>query len=344
MQRKIAKTFACAFAFSSLLTLQMTYAQADNTASEFTADQIMSQDSDTYTEEISSLATKAKSILDAGLNEFSEETLPHQAKDLRKQIVRLRDILDIFSHNFSHELSLWDDLRDGLDDGYTVVGDFKDLFDTMPRAAETLASGNMPEYEDKNKLNERRNKVLKWKESYFTENGLSDKLKLLLSQIRPLAGDNVVYSKKYSDFFWGGVTTMPMAGNTPAQNARLLVNSQSSLAIGEHSSVLDIKNPSSHKNELIFHDHRKRLRTITKVCNVANAISENTCNTEAVKEIEDLVVELGEIEDLIITGRHLDEDGKKSKAEKAYEDSRKKFKKLKKKFEGKNMLEPLSFL
>lgn len=332
--------FALSF---SLLALQKAACSPIEPSSAHTLS-IAPQQTHQYTKSISELAAKAKSVVDTGVQEFNSESLPHQAKDLRKQIVRLRDILDVFSHNFAHELELWDDIRDGLDEGYTLVGDFKDLFDTNPDAVESLGAGKEPKYKDERKLKERRKKVLKWKSVYFAEGGLSEKIWSAFLNIRPLNSSNVAPSKKYSDFFWGGVAALPVALNTPAQNARILVDAQADWALEEHPTVLAIKDPTTHDSEILFHDHRKRLRTIAKVCNVANALTENSCNPDAVKDIEALVVELGEIEDLIITGRHLEEDDKKTKAKEAYENAQKKFKKLKKKFEDRNMLEPLDSL
>ncbi|MEY3902924.1 MAG: hypothetical protein RL189_2230 [Pseudomonadota bacterium] len=297
-----------------------------------------------YTSSISKLAIKAKSVVDAGLREFNDATLPHQAKDLRKQIVRLRDILDVFPHNFSRELKLWDDVRDGLDDGYTVVGDYKDLFDTNTDAVKALEEGGQPEYADAKKIASRRKKVLAWKEIYFADGGLAEKIVLLFDDIRELDSENIQPSKKYSDFFWGGVAALPSPRLSPAQNARVLIDAQAEVAAAEHPDVLAIKNPSTEHNELVFHDHRKRLRTIAKVCNVANSLSAETCHADAVKSVEALVVELGEIEDLIITGRHLDEDGKEKKADEAYKKAEKKFSKMKKDYEGRDMLEALSRL
>lgn len=294
-----------------------------------------------YTAAIKELAKKAKSVVDAGLSEFHESTLPHEAKELRKQIVRLRDLLDVFPHNFAHELELWDDVRDGLDEGYTVIGDYKDLFDSNPEARRDLDGGKVPEYENTKKLVERRKIVLKWKSDYFDHGGLSEQISLLFTDIRELDTSNVRKSKKYSGFFWGGVSAQPLALARPEENARRLIDAQAALAVQEHDEVLRIKDPSTEKNELLFHDHRKRLRTISKVCGVANALRAETCDSSALRKLDSLVVDLGEIEDLIITGRHLEDDGKKSKAEEAYEDAQKKFKKLKNKFENKDMLEPL---
>jgi hypothetical protein len=331
------------YLFGSLVTMSTLLTQGCSSAAlESRLQQTNQAQAKThYTGAITELAYKAKSIVDAGMKEFNEDTLPHEAKELRKQIVRLRDLLDVFPHNFAHELELWDDVRDGLDDGYTVVGDYKDLFDTNPDAVRELEEGAQPEYKDKKKLNERRKKVLKWKSDYFTEGGVSDQVLRLFLDIRELDASNVLNSKKYSSFFWGGVKAQPISTAKPAENARRLIDAQAAVATKEHPDVLNIKDPTTHENELLFHDQRKRLRTIAKVCNVANALTSGTCNTAAVKDVESLVVDLGEIEDLIITGRHLEEDGEKKKAEEAYEDAQKKFKKLKKKYEDKDMLEPL---
>lgn len=304
----------------------------------------LSAEKNSSADSISALAAKAKSVVDDGLSSFSAETLPHQAKDLRKQIVRLRDILDVFSHHFAHEIKLWDDVRDGLDDGYTVVGAYKDLFDANPQAVDEAKDGKVPSYKNMKKVQKIREEVLSWKQIYFARGGLADQLVELFSNIRELDESNTVHSKKFSDFFWGGVDELPSSRLTAAQNAFLLVQAQADLAVEEHPHILEMKDPTSEKNEIIFHDHRKRLRTIAKVCNVANALTENTCQAAAVKQIESLVIELGEVEDLIITGRHFEEDGKKAKAGEAYQDARKKLKKLKQKFEGVNMLEPLTKL
>jgi hypothetical protein len=332
------------FGFSAFTFLCSSNGFSSDLANSTGQQATQAQPSTNYTGSIKELAIKAKSVVDAGLREFNDATLPHQAKDLRKQIVRLRDLLDVFPHNFAHELDLWDDVRDGLDDGYTVVGDYKDLFDTNRDAVKALEEGVQPEYADSKKLASRRKKVLAWKETYFAEGGLAEKIVLLFDDIRELDSENVQPSKKYSNFFWGGVAALPSPLLAPAQNARVLIDAQAEVAVAEHPDVLAIKNPSTEHNELVFHDHRKRLRTIAKVCNVANSMSAETCRADAVKAIESLVVELGEIEDLIITGRHLDEDGKEKKAEEAYKKAEKKFFKLKKEYAGKNMLEALSRL
>lgn len=293
-----------------------------------------------YIIEITQVGLETKAVVDSALSEFDENTLPHEAKDLRKQLVRLRDVIDIFSHNFIHELKLWDNVRDGLDEGYTVIGDYKDLYDANPEAVEAISAGRIPDYSDRSKLKARRKKVLNWKKKYFSKNGLQHDIEALFADIRPLQGE-IQSSKKFSKFFWGGVNTLPNQTFTPAENARLLIDAQTNLARAEHERVLALKDPTTHAGELIFHDHRKRLRTIVKVCHVANELLSNTCDPEAVEELAKLVSQLGSIEDLIITGRHLEEDGKKSKAQSSYQEAIKRFRKIKEKYQNSDMLEPL---
>ena len=296
-----------------------------------------------YTIQVQQVALEAKTTVDQALSEFNGKTLPHEAKDLRKQLVTLRDILDVFSHNFFHELNLWDDVRKQLDKGYAVIGDYKDLFDANPKAVESVLNNRTPTYPDTDKLKDRRKKVLVWKEEYFKKLGTKAQVEELFSNIKPL-NRAINYSKKYSRFFWGGVTELPSEFLTPAENARKIIDAQSALAQEEHPAFLNIDDLTSHEGEVVFHDHRKRLRTIVKVCHLANRFSHNSCNLDATENLGKLVVKLGEIEDLIITGRHFEEDNKKKKADESYKSAVKKYKKLKNHFELGNMLEPLERL
>jgi hypothetical protein len=299
--------------------------------------------SDLYTSQVSQTAEHAIAIVDEALTEFDNDTLPHEAKDLRKQLVTVRDMLDVFAHNFAQNFVLWDDVRDALDKGYTVIGNYKDLFDANPDAVEALRQQRTPNYPDAKKVKERRNKVLAWKEQYFRSQGIRHQIKSLFSEISPLQRD-VRNEVKFSRFFWGGVDNRPSELLSPSENAKLLAQAQGLVAREEHSEFLHLEDPTSHSGELLFHDHRKRLRTIVKICNIANKLKNDTCNTAAMRSLADLVTKLGDIEDLIITGRHFEDDNKNSKAKDAYQSAIKKFTKLKMQFVDGDMLEPLENL
>lgn len=294
-----------------------------------------------YTETIQQVARDAKSVLEQGLQEFNKETLPGEARDLRKQLVRLRDVLDIYSHNFLNQLKLWDDIRDGLDEGYTLIGDFKDLAEVQMPSSNSDAK---PRKLDEKKVKNQRKLVLKWKEDYFQAGGWSDKVSALFSQIQPLSSSTLTNSKKFSNFFWGGVEALPAAINSPAQNARILLDAQSNRVFDEHNDFLELSNLRKEKNEVVFHDHRKRIRTVTKICNLANAMEEETCRSGAVKSVEKLVARLGEIEDLIVAARQEEEDGKHKKADECYEKAEKLFEELKKDNKKEDLLEPLKLI
>jgi len=334
--------FLCVLA--SLSTRREADAQTNGTRLESTGVTAMSTRlNDQYTALVSQAANTAKATVDEALFEFSSETLPHEAKDLRKQLVTVRDILDVFSHNFLHELELWNEIRDNLDKGYTVIGDYKDLFDADPKAVEAFAQNRTPKYSDSEKLKDRRKKVLKWKEKYFQPSGIKEQIEELFSNIKPLQTEPM-QSRKFSRFFWGGVTELPSEFLNPAENARILATAQAVLAREEHPEVLNIEDLTSHEGEILFHDHRKRLRTIVKICRLANSFSKDSCEQDAIEKLANLVVKLGDIEDLIITGRHFEEVKKKKKAKEAYESAVKKFKKLKSKYSSADMLEPLDRL
>src|SRR5262245_36539599 len=71
---------------------------------------------------------KAFSTMNMSLGGFGAETLPHDAKLLRKQIGEARDYVDLFSFAYSKSGpgDPWKDLRAELDEGYEKVGAFKD--------------------------------------------------------------------------------------------------------------------------------------------------------------------------------------------------------------------------
>jgi hypothetical protein len=296
-----------------------------------------------YTSVINGAARSAMSELQSGLAAFNKETLPHQAKDLRKQILLLRDILDIYSHNFSHELDLWDRIRDELDDGYTVVGAYKDLYDAGTQV-EDADSSEEPEYKDTKELKKRRKSVLKWKDDFEDDEGIAFQLNSLLSSIRPLNQNNIKANSKYSDFFWGGVSVKPDPQATPAENAKTLLKAQFDVVAEEHEEVLEVDDLSKLKNEEIFHDHRKRIRTLVKICNLVAKFGSPICNERSLKFTAETVSAMGRIEDLVTAGRLQEESGSEKRADKVFAKANKEFSKLKSQWKTQDPLEIIGSL
>ena len=289
------------------------------------------------------LSTDARATLEVGLKEFTPTTLPHEAKDLRKQIVRLRDVLDVFSHNFMQQKDLWEQVREDLDQGYEIVGEYKDLYDSQidPQTSDSQPNSAPPVYPDLKRLEKRRARVLKWRAEYFAEDGLRDALKDLLESAVPLEIAGVESDKVFSRFFWGGVKATPNEHYTAAANALVLVRAQGRVALKESEDFLEIKNLSKLENEEKFHDHRKRLRTLAKVCSIADALEPEACPQADVDALNSFVSQLGEVEDVIVAARLKKEDGKDKKADELFELAEKKFKSLKLEIAAKDLYRPV---
>jgi hypothetical protein len=273
------------------------------------------------------------------LQKVTNEVKPQDTKELRKRIGEIRDLLDLFAHNFHAERDMLKSMRKILDDGYTVIGDFKDLYD----GAASVGKGTDVNFE-KSLFEKRRSKVLRWKNEYFAPNGYSDQLQKLTAATRPLEANLYMDKKDLSRFFWGGVDILPNPALGPAENARLLALAQAQKIYEQAESVKRITNIRKSKNETRFHDFRKRLRAVAKVCNLAIRIKSDSCAKPAVDAILVLVDKPGTIEDLL-TGAALLEDEKDSKAaSKQFDAAQRAFDKFKAEWSQRDMLEPLKQL
>jgi hypothetical protein len=124
-----------------------------------------------YTATISDLVRESRLTLDSDLQKVTSDVKPQDTKELRKRMGEIRDILDLFAHNFLAERELLKSTRKILDDGYTAVGDFKDLYDGA------ASVGKEKDFKfEKSLVEKRRSKVLRWKDKYFAPNGYSDQL------------------------------------------------------------------------------------------------------------------------------------------------------------------------
>ncbi len=109
-------------------------------------------------------------------------------------------------------------------------------------------------------------------------------------------------------------------------------------------SVNEIKNLSKSKNEIRFHDFRKRLRAVAKICNLAIRIKNESCAKPSVEALLILVDRLGVIEDLL-TGASLLEDENNSKAAtQQFDAAQKSFDEFKAEWSQKDLLEPLKHI
>ena len=95
------------------------------------------------------------------LEDFSHETLPHESKYLRKKVGYLRFYLDLFAFSYasSEGEDLWLDFRKLLDRGYSLLGNYKDLFDILAIPKEKASKDSYK----KETLKRMNNEILLWK-------------------------------------------------------------------------------------------------------------------------------------------------------------------------------------
>lgn len=280
----------------------------------------------TYSELAGQLAPAQMKILIDELQVLNSNTMPHETKDLRKTIVKMRDILDIFSESYRTKKSsdLWKIVRKDLDSGHEEFGAFKDLFDSQ--GLEILPDDTEPNsaneskyvkesditYADKEQVNKLRKALLKWKDS-FLEFKNKDKIMTFLSSPEKPDGKRNNWSD-LSKFYWGGLDFAPRSNFSGFENICALLNGQARLTLIDLEETLKIDTPYKIKQEIIFHDFRKRMRTIVKTKNIFEQFSnsQSTCNTSNIDSLEPYVSQFGEIEDLIV-GRKIAEEAKKRK-------------------------------
>lgn len=146
--------------------------------------------------------------------------MPHDApvKAFRKLLQKLRDQLDLFAHAYargSAEEKTWRTLRVEVDDGYELIGQFKDLFDSQALSLAVFDPGthSMSEgvrAEDveypRDELKARRRRMLDWHDGFTRPAKLGAARRFLAD---PGSRPYRVRREDLSEFFWGGVEVEP---------------------------------------------------------------------------------------------------------------------------------------
>ncbi len=235
---------------------------------------------------------------------FTKETLPHEAKNLRRDIGTFRIYIDIFPYAFEYdeEFDVWSVLREDLDKGYEVMGNFKDLFDTQGVDAEDATY-------DKSEVKDYRKKVLKWKKRFLKPMRFT-LYKFLLRH----PSTTSIYTRPKEDlskFFWGGVKIEPDPQISGVQNIARLIREINSIAIEDYSVVKSVSNLTKEDNEEVFHDFRKRVRSTIKLLSYFPEVIVDQGTSDEFTATMDLIKELvsnyGSVNDLI-TSYHLAEE------------------------------------
>ncbi len=260
-------------------------------------------------------SSEALQTLVAELDKLNEESLPHEAKTLRKQIGTLRDQIDLFSYAFpaGSRQDGFLKLRKDLDEGYEHVGLFKDLYD--------IQSVERPEDAayDKKELKKRRKAALEWKEHFLKADVLQAYGSFLSKP--DLARVHVRPKKDLSRFYWGSVDLHPDTRLTGLQNLSRLTSELLTRSAEDNREALELKHLTDEENAVSFHDFRKRVRSIVKIlANYPEVLKAPASTQSAVTLLTELVDRYGEINDRIVAHEEAKRASKNRRAEELAEE------------------------
>jgi len=227
--------------------------------------------------------------------ELSPTTLPHQAKLIRKRIGLVRDYVDLFSYAYpgAADFDPWAELRDELDDGYELVGSFKDLFD-----AQRVEDPADAVY-DHGEVDELRAAVLEWRDAFV----VPDRLAFFRHYLTTAASDEL-YSRDKDDlprFYWREAKIEPKKSLGGIDNIARLERALLEEAADDLAETATIDELTKGDNDVAFHDFRKRLRSALKLTGYFPTIVEPDEDPSAEKAVLEEVVDLyGDINDALV--------------------------------------------
>jgi len=219
----------------------------------------------TYNELAASLVAANYTAVVEALPDMNDTTLPQNIAAFRKDLLYTRNLLDIFVFAYPppsqpNETDVWVALRQDMNVGYTVVGNFQDL--NHSGVNYTLQE-----------LDERRNICLAWVAT-FTNNIQTYNYGQYVANPSP----NQLYSRpdnEYSRFFWKRVGVQPSLSLSGLMNVAMLDTALLRQGTKEYLGVFNLPEVYSFKKHLQFHDYRKLTRTINYVTGSFNIIESN---------------------------------------------------------------------
>lgn len=233
----------------------------------------------------------------ASLVVLDDDVMPHEAKQLRKDIGRLRDHVDLFAFAYKpgKKHDTWKDIRDELDDGYETIGSFKDLFDVQ--GVEDPADA---EYDD-DEVEALRDVTLEWSGEFLDDEHQDDTGAYLgapsLSKLHDRPKDD------QPRFYWREAGIEPDAKLSGLKNMARLQRALIEEALEDLAETPEIGNLTKESNAVAFHDFRKRVRSIEKLAGYFPQMTKSGDVDEA-QELLAVVIEAvdryGDINDRIV--------------------------------------------
>ncbi len=260
-----------------------------------------------------------------GLTNLNEGTLPHEAKELRKEVRQFRSRLDLFA--FAYPTGPGKDmflkLRKDVDKGYERMGDFKDLFDAQrielaeyDSEKDKWSSGVRPDavvYADLSKVADRRGKVLKWRDKFVEPEQLAAyRAYICAPDLKQFHGRS---AEDLSRYYWGGDEgIMPREDLNGIDNFRALAAELLDRSIAVYPAVMELRDLEGD-TAVQFHDFRKRARSVVKIADDIDILPKKEKKADALHELMDDIDDgYGDVNDIIIDLELAVESGNEAKA------------------------------
>ena len=230
----------------------------------------------------------------AALAALPADVMPDAVKPVRKLLGKLRDHLDLFAPVYPVGRAFrdpWAELRAAVDEGYGVLGELKDLYDTQQLGRREDARYHRAE------LRRRRAGALAWRDRFIQPVHAASARRLVRA---PAGQDDWRQRSGLSPRFWGppGPRAKPECSG-PANLARLaryrLHEAQRAWA-----RATRLRRLHRHHARAVFHDARKRARALARMLEWFPGLSsDEAVSAPLVERLAELVVRQGKILDRI---------------------------------------------
>ncbi len=247
------------------------------------------------------LPLKVQEIIQA-LKLMNETTEPVDVKDLRKNLGNVKIEIDLYCPLFSE--NKYKDvlkLREQIDLGYEILGQFKDLYDTE------VSAGIPAELED---IIIKRQAALQWRASF-------NKF-LAKTQVLPLLSHPASKTREClrpPKLLWARLKTIPSADDSLDEVLEKLVADLIRSYEKDQKKLLKIDHLFKYSDEERFHDFRKGVRTVLKLIDFYPQLAYRT-KIDSKVELEKLIDQFGSINDLLVAYHKASGDKKKKLKEK----------------------------
>ena len=274
--------------------------------------------------------------VDKFVTEWGQEALPHHVKQikLRKSILKIRTLLDIFAHTFpkcakkscKKSTDHWEKARQFLDKGYELIGDYKDIWDVKDLAKKPVeAEAKDYTKEELKEIEKKREAVLDWLEEFQTKKTVS---RLLEWQKE---NDTIKAPKRkkstLSQQFWGAVDFSPQPHEAGLGQLRELVETLLKVVLSkkhfEAVSRISHKDILEYEKSEHFHDLRKKVRAVLTLTGrqksgevthgyIEGLITETQKGSTIMAKVSEMVDRYGAINDLLTKMHRVEKKLKKA--------------------------------